>query len=190
MGKRYILSLVTGLITALYCLIQYQEELKFIKLQEEQREISAQTISEIKLLVPENTVISKFTLWNLKIKDPSEFKNLSGIEGSAIQEFALEKFGNIEAIYSIRNKEYRWEFHGIIQKNNNLQAVFYNPALNEKRTRVLKKGEKLEPNINIEELKESSALIKYRLSDKEIQKFELKVFYEELKRYLKKGVKR
>ncbi len=73
--------------------------------------------------------------------------------------YIYKKINGVPSICSASNNSYRWEFYGVTYKNDNLRAVFYNPAL--KKVKVLSSDKQLDNDLIIEKINPDGVIVEY-----------------------------
>lgn len=98
-----------------------------------------------------NTPLADWPLWNLQPVEEDE----SGTAVASKSPYGMKLFGDIQALYNLKNPNERWEFFGIYHNNGEAHAVFHNPSLGVKGWIVPAKAEELCPGLRLTEISEN-----------------------------------
>lgn len=104
-----------------------------------------------------STPLSDGLLWNLSPQEKSE-QDTAGPQESK-SPYGLKTFGDVQAIYSLKDPMVRWEFYGIFQKNGETRAIFHNPSSENNGWIVPGVAEDLIPGLRLAEISDNHVVL-------------------------------
>jgi hypothetical protein len=102
-----------------------------------------------------STPIADRSLWNLQAPE----KEQQTVSAKPASPYGLRSFGDVQALYNLKNSQERWEFYGIFQINGKTRAIFHNPSLAPKGWFVPCVAEEFSPGLRLAEISESQVVL-------------------------------
>lgn len=175
MGKFFLYLLVIG-ITGFYLYFQYKSILNSVIPERKKVEIKVPSIPPIKVELPENAlVLAQPDLWNLKptkVVLPTTTQNQQLPQNTCVL-YTPRKSGKTYILQSSTGQTIK--FFGIAVRKNEKYAIFYDPLRETKKVFLVKKGEKINQNLILKDIKDNNIILTNTSNCEEKQMITLKI---------------
>jgi hypothetical protein len=104
-----------------------------------------------------STPLSDWPLWNLS--PPGTDEQDSTVRTAPKSPYGLKAFGDVQALYTLKNPGVRWEFYGVFQKDGKARAIFRNPSGTSREWIAPALAEDLVPGLRLAEIAENQVVL-------------------------------
>jgi len=104
-----------------------------------------------------STPLSDWPLWNLR--PPGEDEQGSAVPPALQSPYGVQLFGDVQALYTLKDPTVRWEFYGVFHRDGGARAIFHNPSVGPDGWIAHGPDEDLAPGLRLAEISENRVVL-------------------------------